>query len=240
YRAAPRQGNRPLMVVAVVASFLMAAVVGGGAMFLYRELRGPAEGERPVTQVSPSVAGAASCTYAPANGDIKDVGTPPSSAAGLPSTATIETSRGTVQVELDPAKAPCAVNSLAFLASKNYYDDTECHRLTTNPTLKVLQCGDPSGTGTGGPGYQFADENTTGVRYTRGVVAMANAGPNTNGSQFFILYEDAPSLPPNYPVIGRVTSGMDVVDEVARAGTEGDTEDGKPEEELKIDSLRTA
>src|SRR5690606_37873374 len=129
-----------------------------------------------------------------------------------PDSATITTNRGTLNLELDAAKAPCAVNSLAFLASKNYFDDTTCHRLTSDPTLKVLQCGDPSGTGSGGPGYRFANENTAGVRYARGVVALANAGPDTNGSQFFILYGDAPGLPAAYPVIGRVASGMEVVD----------------------------
>ncbi|GAA0574099.1 protein kinase domain-containing protein [Actinomadura livida] len=240
YPAAPRRGNRPLVITAVAASFVLLAAVGVAAAAVYWRLSGTAEGGRPVTQVTPTAAAAQGCTYTPASGDIKDVGTPPSEASRLPSTATIRTSLGAVEVELDAAKAPCAVNSLAFLASKNFYDDTECHRLTTNPTLKVLQCGDPSGSGTGGPGYQFANENTTGARYSRGVVAMANAGPGTNGSQFFILYEDAPNLPASYPVIGRVTGGMDVVDKVAEAGLSSGADDGEPKQPITITDLRTS
>lgn len=241
---APRQGGRPFLVAgAALATVLLTAAGIAGAVLLRDGDR--AGGEQPVAGSSPTASSAASpaaaargCSYE-STGEGKDVGTPPTDSPALPSSATITTNRGTLNLELDAAKAPCAVNSLAFLASKNYFDDTACHRLTSDPTLKVLQCGDPSGTGSGGPGYRFANENTAGVRYARGVVALANAGPDTNGSQFFILYGDAPGLPAVYPVIGRVASGMEVVDEIAEAGTADGSKDGPPKRPVTITGLRT-
>ena len=123
--------------------------------------------------------------------------------------ATITTNRGVIGVTLDNGKSPCTVNSFVSLAQQGFFDDTRCHRLTAEPRLKVLQCGDPSATGAGGPGYRFANEYPTNqyrlsdpalrtpVTYPRGTVAMANAGPDTNGSQFFIVYGDS-ELPPTY------------------------------------------
>ena len=117
--------------------------------------------------------------------------------------------------KLDNGKAPCTVNSFASLAQQGYFDNTPCHRLTTAPELGVLQCGDPSGTGTGGPGYRFPNEYPTNqyrltdpalqvpVLYPRGTLAMANAGPGTNGSQFFLVYRDS-MLPPTYTVFGTI------------------------------------
>jgi cyclophilin family peptidyl-prolyl cis-trans isomerase len=169
------------------------------------------------------------------------VGTPPSRVpASQPTQAAIKTNLGTLELKLDPAKAPCTVNSLAFLAGKGFYDGVSCHRLTTNAGLKVLQCGDPSGSGAGGPSYEFADENTSGASYRRGTVAMANRGPNTNGSQFFILYEDAPDLPPNYPVFGEVTAGMDIIDRVAAKGVQGGGDDGRPAQKITISRFTTS
>ncbi|HEY8481184.1 MAG TPA: peptidylprolyl isomerase [Spirillospora sp.] len=240
-----RPGDRRLLISAagVAATALVAAGITGAVL-----LRdggppggGPTGGGRTAAATTPSAGDARQgCRYGPATGPARDVGTPPPQPPSLPSGATIETSLGTLEVRLDPAKAPCAVNSLAFLAGKNFFDGTRCHRLTSNTSLKILQCGDPTGTGTGGPGYTFASENTAGVRYARGTVAMANAGPDTNGSQFFIVYEDAPRLPPVYPVIGRVTSGMEVVDRVARAGTATGGDDGVPKQEITIADVRTS
>jgi peptidyl-prolyl cis-trans isomerase B (cyclophilin B) len=134
---------------------------------------------------------------------------------------TLQTSAGTVPLTLDRALAPCTVNSFVSLARQGYFDGTPCHRLTTSPGLQVLQCGDPSGAGSGGPGYSFADETFPEITYGRGVLAMANAGPNTNGSQFFIVYGDA-QLPPNYTVFGSISpEGLQVVDGIARAGQDG-------------------
>jgi peptidyl-prolyl cis-trans isomerase B (cyclophilin B) len=142
-------------------------------------------------------------------------------------TATLVTNCGTITMELDAAKAPHTVNSFAFLASKKYFDNTLCHRLTAYPTLSVLQCGDPTATGTGNPGYRFEDENLAGATYPKGTVAMANSGPNTNGSQFFLVYANS-DLPPKYTPFGKVTSGMDVLEKIAAAGIAGNGQDGAP------------
>ena len=113
-------------------------------------------------------------------------------------------------------KAPYTTFSFEYLARKKYFDATKCHRLTTSG-IYVLQCGDPTGTGSGGPGYQFQDENLTGATYPAGTIAMANAGPGTNGSQFFIVYKDT-QLPPSYTPWGKVTAGLDIVQGIAKAG----------------------
>ena len=113
------------------------------------------------------------------------------------------TNQGNIGLQLDNAKSPCTVNSFASLAQQGYFNDTPCHRLTTSEGLSVLQCGDPTGQGSGGPGYEFANEYPTNqfqpddpqlqnpVMYPRGTLAMANAGPGTNGSQFFLVYKDS-------------------------------------------------
>jgi peptidyl-prolyl cis-trans isomerase B (cyclophilin B) len=136
---------------------------------------------------------------------------------------TFETNLGTIQVEMDLSKTPCTSNSIAFLASKGYYDNTggdvpSCHRIV--PDIFALQCGDPSGTGFGSPNYHFADENLQNDRlpaYHAGDVAMANAGPDTNSSQFFFVYGVGP-LPGDYPLWGRVISGMEIIEQVAAVG----------------------
>jgi peptidyl-prolyl cis-trans isomerase B (cyclophilin B) len=121
--------------------------------------------------------------------------------------AVITTNKGDINLELNPAEAPQTVNNFVTLARDGFYDGVKFHRVV--PRF-VIQGGDPTGTGSGDPGYRFNDES---VRrpYKAGTLAMANAGPNTNGSQFFICLEDQPNLPPNYTIFGDVTSGMDVV-----------------------------
>ncbi|MCS6800976.1 MAG: peptidylprolyl isomerase [Dehalococcoidia bacterium] len=123
-------------------------------------------------------------------------------------TATIETVRGTFVIELYPQDAPITVNNFVRLARDGFYNGLTFHRVES----WLIQGGDPEGTGRGGPGYRFEDEPVRG-EYLRGVVAMANAGPNTNGSQFFILKRDSP-LPKQYNLFGKVVSGMDVVDQI--------------------------
>ncbi|WP_345678966.1 peptidylprolyl isomerase [Yinghuangia aomiensis] len=175
--------------------------------------------------------------------------TPTSSAMSFPSppmtidpsgsyTMTLKTNCGTVAFKLDAAKAPTTVNSFAFLSSKGYFDHSPCHRLTTEG-IYVLQCGDPTGTGSGGPGYQFSDENLAGATYPKGTLAMANAGPGTNGSQFFIVWNDT-QLPPNYTPFGTVTDGMDVVRRIADAGVEGGATDGTPKAGVVVDTMTVA
>jgi cyclophilin family peptidyl-prolyl cis-trans isomerase len=227
------------VLIAAAATAGVLVVVGGLATAVLLKNGG---GERARTPVTQTAAAGRTCSYPPSsNQNSKSVGTPPVRVAGAqPTKATIQTNLGTLELTLDPAAAPCTVNSLAFLVGKGFYDGTSCHRLTANPTLKVLQCGDPTGTGQGGPSYMFADENTSGASYSRGTVAMANAGPNTNGSQFFILYEDAPQLPADYPVFGTITSGMDIIDRVAKSGTEGGADDGPPKQRITITRFSTS
>ena len=127
------------------------------------------------------------------------------------------TDQGNIGIQLDNAKAPCTVNSFASLAQQNYFNDTPCHRLTTSPGLSVLQCGDPTGSGSGGPGYEFADEIVSSLTFsTRGVLAMANSGPDTNGSQFFITFASASFLDGDYTIFGHVIEGDAVLDAIQR------------------------
>ncbi|HKV57962.1 MAG TPA: peptidylprolyl isomerase [Ktedonobacteraceae bacterium] len=121
--------------------------------------------------------------------------------------ATIKTNKGDIHLQLNPAEAPQTVNNFVALARDGFYDGVVFHRV--EPRF-VIQGGDPTGTGRGGPGYKFNDEPVK-RPYKAGTLAMANAGPNTNGSQFFICLEDQPGLPPNYTIFGDTTSGMDVV-----------------------------
>lgn len=177
------------------------------------------------------------CTYTRSNGGSeKFTGLPPSKATPGQRTATVVTNRGTVVVALSAA-APCTVNSFAFLASKNYFDGTKCHRLLNAPGFTALQCGDPSATGSGGPGYAFADENLTGATYPRGTLAMANAGPGTNGSQFFFVFKDS-QFSPNYTPFGTVISGLEVLDAIAAEGTDNGKSDGAPKKTVTLSSVR--
>lgn len=184
-------------------------------------------------------AGTVVCDYVPDGKAAKAVDPPtaiePNTGAA---TATIEltgAASGPVTIDLDRATAPCTVGSFTHLAQSGYFDGTPCHRLTASTTLHVLQCGDPSGTGRGGPGYAFADETDPGMTYPAGTLAMANGGPDTNGSQFFLVYQDS-VLPPGYTVFGTVTDGLDVVTGIAGRGTtSGD--DGAPVQPVTISSV---
>ena len=155
-------------------------------------------------------------------------------------TVTLFTNVGLIPLTLDRAQAPCTVQSFLHLTRHGFYNRTICHRLTTYPTLSVLQCGDPSGTGEGGPGYRYKDElptnlppaptDPTGARrvYARGVLAMANAGPDTNGSQFFLVFADS-ALRPNYTIFGSVRPlGLRTLDRIAAGGVAPTDEDPAP------------
>jgi peptidyl-prolyl cis-trans isomerase B (cyclophilin B) len=186
--------------------------------------------------------GAVSCEY-PTDGSepARDVEPPPTEATETGAVdVTISTSAGEVGATLDAAAAPCTVNSFLSLAEQGYFDDTPCHRLTTEAAgIFVLQCGDPTGSSGGGPGYTFADELSGDEQYTGGTMAMANggAGTNTNGSQFFIVYDDTP-LPPDYTVFGKVDdAGLKVVQDVAAKGTANGAPDGPPKEPVQIESV---
>lgn len=150
-------------------------------------------------------------------------------------TAHIVTNCGTIVVTLDGKHAPHTVNSFAFLAGKHYFDNSPCHRLTTSG-IYVLQCGDPTGTGTGDPGYTIPDENLNGATYGAGTLAMANTGqPHTGGSQFFFCYADT-ALPPKYTPFGTVVQGLDVLKKIAAAGSTPPG-DGKPNQPVVIESF---
>ncbi|MEZ5116924.1 MAG: peptidylprolyl isomerase [Candidatus Nanopelagicales bacterium] len=149
----------------------------------------------------------------------------------------LATNCGEIRIALDAAEAPDTVNSMVFLTDNKYFDLTACHRLTTEGIF-VLQCGDPKGDGTGGPGYAIPDENLPADganNYPAGTVAMANAGPGTGGSQFFLVYEDT-TLPPNYTIFGTITEGLDIVQGVAAAGVEGGGADGPPAQPVVIET----
>jgi cyclophilin family peptidyl-prolyl cis-trans isomerase len=130
--------------------------------------------------------------------------------------ATIETNHGTIEIDLLEERSPQTVNNFVSLARDGFYDGVIFHRVISG---FMVQGGDPTGTGRGGPGYKFRDELEGTGNYGRGTVAMANAGPNTNGSQFFICHGDAP-LPHSYTIFGKVTSGMDAVDAIAALDTD--------------------
>ncbi|GAA3403997.1 peptidylprolyl isomerase [Paenibacillus hodogayensis] len=154
--------------------------------------------------------------------------------------AEVKTNKGDFTIELFAKDAPKTVNSFAFLANDNFYDGVVFHRILQS---FVIQTGDPTGTGRGGPGYTFADELNNGHKYEVGTVAMANAGPNTNGSQFFICTgDDCTQLnrAPNYTIFGKVSKGMDVVTAIAatpvQANDYGDL--SQPKEEVKIESIK--
>jgi len=176
------------------------------------------------------------CAYRPGGTAARPVTLPSSSGPTRPATRTLRLALNgkPVTIELLASKAPCTVNSFVHLAAAKFFTNTPCHRLTTG-TLAVLQCGDPTGSGSGGPGYQFNDENLFGATYTAGTVAMANSGPNTNGSQFFLVYANS-QLGPQYTPFGKIVSGLDVLTKIAQAGVKGGGTDGAPANPVTITS----
>jgi peptidyl-prolyl cis-trans isomerase B (cyclophilin B) len=154
-----------------------------------------------------------------------------------PAKITLTTNCGDIVIETLPDQAPLTVASEIFLVEQGFYDSVACHRLTT-AGIFVLQCGDPKGDGTGGPGYQVPDENLPGegaANYPAGSVAMANAGPGTSGSQFFLVYDDT-TLPSGYTIWGTVTSGLELLRGVAAAGVAGGGSDGPPSQSITIET----
>ncbi|MBP2368720.1 peptidylprolyl isomerase [Pseudonocardia parietis] len=255
-RAQQAEKRKRNTTIAAVATVLVVALVASGVYLLTSAWAGPddadpaaaAQGGGPDTSGLPAVPlpqrptalpASVNCEYPaspdpaskpvdpPAGGQVSAEGTVP---------ATVTTSAGTIDLTLDRALAPCTVNSFTHLVEQGYFADTSCHRLTTSPGLQVLQCGDPTGQGSGGPGYSFADEVFPELTYGRGLLAMANAGPGTNGSQFFMIYGDA-QLPPNYTVFGSIgPEGLATLDEVAKGGESTGSGDGTPNIPVDIQS----
>jgi peptidyl-prolyl cis-trans isomerase B (cyclophilin B) len=219
------------VVVVVAAVVLVVTQVGGND---------PTAAAPTATPSASTAAVTGDCTYTKDGTATKNVGQPPNAKVPTSGKVTVDvaTTRGNMTFSLDRAKAPCTVNSFLYLAGKKYYDNTPCHRLTTGANFGVLQCGDPGGTGSGGPGYKYADELDKNGKYTSGVLAMANSGPNSNGSQFFVVYKNT-QLDPNYTIFGTVTKGLDVVEDVAKAGTQSG-QDGKPKTPISLKTVTPA
>jgi peptidyl-prolyl cis-trans isomerase B (cyclophilin B) len=179
------------------------------------------------------------CTYTAGGSAAKPVKAPANTSPAKTGEvkAKISLNGETVDVALDRSLAPCSVNSFLSLASQGFYDGTSCHRLTKSAGLNVLQCGDPSGKGNGGPGYEYAPEVAQDASYKVGTLAMANTGPTGEGSQFFIVYGPT-TVSPSYSIIGTVSEpGMKVVDAITAKGVKDNQQEGPPAAPAKIDSV---
>jgi peptidyl-prolyl cis-trans isomerase B (cyclophilin B) len=181
-------------------------------------LNAPGLHPRSAADTVPTAAGTPDCNYHATIPADRFKGIPVFNAAeaAQPFDVQFYTNQGVITVKMLTTAAPCTTWSFRFLASHGYFNGTHCHRLTVQG-IYVLQCGDPTGTGAGGPGYSFNDENLAGATYPAGTVAMANAGPDTNGSQFFFVWKDT-TLAPNYTPFGTVIGGMNVLQKIAAAG----------------------
>jgi peptidyl-prolyl cis-trans isomerase B (cyclophilin B) len=265
--APTRRSTTPWIIAGVAAAFVVVLVVAGIASYLMwpRPHASPTPTPTPTAQPAPSSVPllppfeptadlGANCQYEPSAqqaskpADLPRQGKVPTDPAQV--SVTMITNQGDFGLLLANNESPCTVNSFVSLAQQTFFDGTSCHRLTSSPTSFVLQCGDPAGDGTGGPGYQFANEYPTDqyqpndpavheeVIYPRGTLAMANAGPNTNGSQFFMVYHDT-ELPPEYTVFGTLDqTGLATLDKIAAAGVAGGGQDGKPAMDVTISSIR--
>ena len=247
-------GSAVLLVAGLIAG-LTAAFAGGSPKPTAKASASPTVSPTASTSAAAVTEPAHHCTYTAAGLAAKTVSKPPTApdySAGY--TATINTNLGPIAINLLNSKATCTVNSFVHLASAGFWNGSQCHRVTTSGGLYVLQCGDPyakasakltcaqatGAPGTGGPGYEFANENLTGATYKTGTVAMANSGGTaSNGSQFFLVYKNS-TLQPLYTPFGTITSGMDILQKVAKAGTSCDYSgpgDGAPKEKVIIDSV---
>ncbi len=245
-RRAQQAARRRRLAVIGSAAAVVLVIVGIVALSMVNQSDETGSAAAPSTPPSE-----VTCSY-PAAGTAAKANNPPQTDA-VPATGAVSvalaTSSGPVGLTLDRAKAPCTVNNFVSLAGQGYFDGTTCHRLTTGEGLKVLQCGDPTGTGSGGPGYTIADEPPTDlapaptgggtVTYPRGSVAMAKtAAPDSGGSQFFLVYADS-TLPPQYTVFGTIDeAGLATVDTIAGAGSDesNGAGDGKPNTAVTIES----
>ncbi len=238
-RAQRRRARVPSLPASVLVLLLAAGCAGGDG--------GAGSGSRATATLGAGAASTASvegcepvpplpseyATFAP-----QDAPTEPT---GEQLTAVLETTCGDVTVELEGASAPQTVASFELLAGEDYWADSPCHRVTTEG-IWVLQCGDPTGTGRGGPGYTYGIENAPpDGYYPRGTLAMARSSdPESNGGQFFIVYRDTelPVEGGGYTVFGRVTDGMDIIDRVAAAGVDGGGADGQPAQPISLLDVR--
>jgi peptidyl-prolyl cis-trans isomerase B (cyclophilin B) len=228
-----------IVVIAVAVGVFFLVKPSGGSAAASSTTSAPPSASATASAAAPVVEPATHCAYTTGGSAARKVGAPPATPDSTAAyQATVKTNRGNIVINLLNSKATCTVNSFVYLAAKNYFSNTECHRLTTSGIF-VLQCGDPTGTGSGGPGYTFNDENLTGAKYTAGTVAMANSGANTNGSQFFLVYQNSLSLPASYTPFGTIVSGLNIIQNVAKAGSDNSngSGDGHPKEKVEIESV---
>ncbi len=181
------------------------------------------------------------CVYIPSGTAARKVSLPPATAdTAATYTATMQTNRGTIVIDLLGSKAPCTVNSFVSLADQKFFNKTPCPRLSNTEGLYILQCGDPTGTGSGGPGYEFGNENLAGATYPAGTLAMANGGkPDSNGSQFFFVFRST-DLPPSYTPFGQVVTGLNILQDVGNRGFGAPLSPyggGAPKESVEIESV---
>jgi peptidyl-prolyl cis-trans isomerase B (cyclophilin B) len=245
-RRAQRDRRATRVTVAVTAVIVVAGLSVGGVL-----LAGQSSGTTTTPKSTPSATAsptpsptvaepATHCVYTAAGTAARKVSLPsatPNYKATY--TATINTNRGAIVIDLLNSKATCTVNSFVHLAEAGFYNKTPCFRLSTSDPY-MLQCGDPTGKGTGGPGYEFASENLTGATYPAGTLAMANTGaPDSNGSQFFLVYKNSP-LSPDYTPFGRIVSGLNILQAVAKAGYGkplSSAGGGAPKESVEFESV---
>ena len=240
---------------AIIGSAIAVVLIAGVAVWIATSL----QDDKPSTNTAAGVpAGQVACTWTPdqGGGKVKDVGTPPASVANTGmATLTINTNLGAIKATMDRSKVPCTAASFEFLAGKKFWDNTKCHRLVNQDQFKVLQCGDPFASGKGyretdgqgGPSYTMAEENLptdTQKPYPAGSIAMANTGrPGSTGSQFFIVAADT-QLPASYTLLGTITEGMNIVQDVVKAGDDGafaqSAGGGHPKKEVDIKSMAVA
>jgi peptidyl-prolyl cis-trans isomerase B (cyclophilin B) len=244
------------VVVVIVGVFVVFGVGGGDKPAAASGDQATAGPENKPTSIPTAMAPApkratplpaeVSCTYKksaePASKKVNPPADGKTKASGT-SKVSLNTSIGDLQLTLDSALAPCAVKNFLSLVGQKYFDNTKCHRLTVGEGLQVLQCGDPTGSGSGGPGYSFADEVYPTLKYGRGILAMANSGANTNGSQFFIVYGDASGLTPQYTAFGTIDqASVKLIDKVAEAGVtpQNGPQDGTPITPVEIKTATAA
>ena len=262
-RLAKQHRNRKRAGVGLAVLCVLGLIVGLTTVFVGGG--SPAAAKKPSAKASASASASATtsaaavtepathCTYtASSAGTVSKASLPPATPDYKDAyTASINTNLGPIKIDLANSKATCTVNSFVHLASTNFWNNTQCHRVSDSGGLYMLQCGDPTSKaseklscssttiGTGGPGYEFANENLTGATYPAGTVAMANTGTaDSNGSQFFLVFKNT-SLPASYTPFGTITSGLNILQNVAKAGTTCtySAGGGVPKEKVVIDSV---